>query len=269
MPRVSARCPLAAGLCRPLAAVFALLLLTACSTNDQSALQERSVEELYIAASNSLKGRDYKEASRLFDEVERQHPYSVWATKAQLMSGYALYMENRYGEAIAVLNRFIGLHPGNRDVDYAFYLKALCYYEQISNVENDQKKTKEALATLTEVVRRFPDSDYARDAKLKMDLAFDHLAGKHMAIGRYYLNKGEYLAAINRFRLVVADYQFTTHVPEALHRLVESYLSLGLASEAKAAAAVLGYNYPGTAWYIDSYALLTGGNPASKEEKEG
>jgi outer membrane protein assembly factor BamD len=174
------------------------------------------------------------------------------------MAAYAHYQENRYDDAINTLDRFIELNPGSEDVAYAYYLKAISYYEQISDVGRDQKMTQLALDSLQDVTRRFPDSEYARDAQLKIDLARDHLAGKHMTIGRYYLRQGEYLAAINRFQTVVEEYQTTTHVPEALHRLVEAYMALGVDNEAQATAAVLGYNYPGSDWYTDSYYLLTG-----------
>ncbi len=245
---------------RPLAIVVALAcLLAACSSgDDKPKYVERGVDDLYNSAVDQLQAANWAEAARLFDEVERQHPYSVWAIKAQLMAGYAHYEANRYDEAILALNRFVQLHPGNRDVPYALYLKALCYYEQISDVERDQQMSQEALGALQDLVRRFPDSKYARDARLKIDLTRDHLAGKEMEVGRYYLNKGDYLAAINRFRTVVDKYQTTTHVPEALHRLVEAYTSLGLKEEARRAAAVLGHNYPGSEWYMDSYELATG-----------
>ena len=204
-------------------------------------------------------------ASKQFDEVERQHPYSVWATKAQLMAAYTHYQNSKYDDAIIAADRFIQLHPGNRDVAYAYYLKALSYYEQITDVSRDQRVTERATKALEEVVRRFPDSQYGRDSKLKLDLTRDHLAGKEMEIGRYYLRQGQYLAAINRFRRVVENYQTTTHIPEALHRLTESYLALGVVEEAKQTAAVLGYNYPGSEWYTDSYALLTGSGSTVKQ----
>jgi outer membrane protein assembly factor BamD len=204
----------------------------------------------------------------MFDEVERQHPYSSWATQAQLMSAYAHYVNNEYDDAIIGLDHFIDLHPGHRSAPYAYYLKALCYYEQITDVGRDQKNTESALESLAEVVARFPNTDYSRDASLKLDLTRDHLAGKEMEIGRYYENRGEYLAAVNRFRTVVEKYQTTTHVPEALHRLVECYLALGVNDEAQTAGAVLGFNFPGTDWYQDSYALLTGQN-LQPEVKEG
>ncbi len=244
---------------RPLALVLALAgALAACSSEKEPKYVERGVDDLYNSAVNALEAGSWADAARLFDEVERQHPYSVWAIKAQLMAGYAQYEANRYDEAILALNRFIQLHPGHKDVPYALYLKALCYYEQISDVERDQQMSEQALGALQDLVRRFPDSKYARDARLKIDLTRDHLAGKEMEVGRYYLNRGDYLAAINRFRIVVDKYQTTTHVPEALHRLVEAYTALGLKDEARRAAAVLGHNYPGSEWYMDSYELATG-----------
>lgn len=250
------------------AIVLALGLLNACGGDDEVVYQERPVEQIYNTAMNYLEAGDYKQAAQQFDEVERQHPYSVWAVRAQLMAAFALYQDNKYDEAINTLDRFIQLNPGHDDVPYAYYLRGLSYYEQISDVGRDQSMTQRALAAFDELVRRFPDSRYARDAELKMDLTRDHLAGKHMEIGRYYQNQGYHLAAINRFQTVVEDYQTTTHVAEALHRLVESYLILGVYNEAKATAAVLGHNYPGSDWYIDSYALLTGEDLAPERDDE-
>jgi len=241
-----------------LIAVLALGLLVACESPADLEYVEEPVEDLYNQAMDLLSGGQHLEAAKLFDEVERQHPYSVWATKAQLMAAYAFYQKNKYDEAIIALDRFINLHPGNRDVGYAYYLKSLCYYEQISDVGRDQKMTELALRALEDVITRFPDSKYARDAQLKIDLTRDHLAGKEMEIGRYYQSRGHYLAAINRFRTVVEAFQATTHVPEALHRLTESYVALGVTDEAQTAAAVLGYNFPGSNWYMDSFALLEG-----------
>lgn len=240
-----------------LTAILAAALLAACAA-EKPAYVERPVEEIYNEAMNQLGQRNYVAAAKAFDEVERQHPYSVWATKAQLMSAFAYYQKNRYDEAIIALDRFIQLHPGNKEIGYAYYLKGLSYYEQISDVGRDQRMTDNALKSLQEVVTRFPDSIYARDAKLKIDLARDHLAGKEMEIGRWYLNQRQYLAAIGRFRSVIEQYQVTTHVPEALHRLTECYLGLGVKDEAQTAAAVLGYNFPGSPWYLDTYALLEG-----------
>jgi outer membrane protein assembly factor BamD len=258
---------------RPYRTAIALLfcaLLAGCAGKEDpnASYVERPVHVIYNNAVDALERREFGEAARLFDEVERQHPYSVWATKAQLMAGYANYQANKYGDALVALDRFIQLHPGNRDVPYAYYLKALSYYEQISDVSRDQRATQQALAALEEVIRRFPDTEYARDARLKIDLTRDHLAGKEMAVGRWYLRRGDYLAAINRFRRVVDTYQTTSHIPEALHRLSEAYAALGLKEEARKAAAVLGHNYPGSDWYIDSYALMTGEDVREKEEEK-
>ena len=239
-----------------LALPLALALLSACESDDELVFEERPVEELYNEAFDLMIQGDYEQSAELFDEVERQHPYSQWASKAQIMAAFAHYQRNSYDDSINALDRFIQLHPGNEDVAYAYYLKSLSYYEQISDVGRDQGMTQLALNSLDELVRRFPDSRYARDASLKIDLARDHLAGKHMEIGRFYQDRSEYLGAINRFRIVIDQYQTTTHVPEALHRLVECYLALGILAEAQSTAAVLGHNFPGTDWYSDSYALL-------------
>ena len=238
--------------------VATALVLVACEGAGGPEYVEEPVEDLYNEAMDLLGAGRRQEAAEVFDEVERQHPYSPWATKAQLMAAFAHYQKDQYDEAIIALDRFISLHPGNKDIAYAYYLKGLCYYEQISDVGRDQKMTELALRALNDIVTRFPDSKYARDAQLKMDLTRDHLAGKEMEIGRYYQKRGHYLAGINRFRTVVESFQSTTHVPEALHRLTESYVALGVTEEAQSAAAVLGYNFPGSEWYLDSYALLEG-----------
>jgi outer membrane protein assembly factor BamD len=235
----------------------ALLLLGCASSEPEiSELADRSVEDLYNTAQDLVAEGQYRQAAEAFDEVDRQHPYSQWATRAQMMAAYAYYQANMYDESIAAAERFIELHPGHEDVPYAYYLVGICNYEQISDVGRDQEFTQKALDSLNELIRRFPDSVYARDAQLKIDLARDHLAGKEMEIGRFYLSRQAYVAAINRFRNVVETYQTTTHVPEALHRLVESYLALGVRPEAQNAAAVLGHNFPGSPWYERSYALL-------------
>jgi outer membrane protein assembly factor BamD len=249
------------------AALAAAFFLVACGKEEEPYV-ERPPEELYNSGYAFMQEGSYDKAAKAFDEVERQHPYSPWATQAQLMSAYAYYQEDKYDDAVIALDRFIELHPGNRNVAYAYYLKALCYYEQIVDVGRDQKNTQLALDSLTEVVNRFPNTDYARDAALKIDLTRDHLAGKEMNIGRFYEEREQYLAAINRYRRVIELYQTTSQVPEALHRLTECYLALGIKDEAQTAAAVLGYNYPGSQWYEDSYKLL-GAENLKPEKKEG
>lgn len=219
---------------------------------------ETPVEILYNRALDDLGQQEYKLAAKEFEEVDRQHPYSVWATKAQIMAAFTYYQANKYDDAIIALDRFIQLHPGHKDIPYAYYLKGLCFYEQISDVGRDQRITQQALDALAEVVKRYPDTPYARDARLKVELTIDHLAGKEMLVGRYYQKQQQFVGAINRYRMVIERYQTTTHVPEALHRLVECYLALGVKQEAQEAAAVLGYNFPGSDWYADSYFLMTG-----------
>ena len=227
---------------------------------------ERPVEEIYNEALVVLEQRNYDEAAYLFDEVERQHPYSNWATKAQLMSAYSFYQDDAFDSAVIALDRFIRLHPTSPDAPYAYYLKALCYYEQISNVTRDQNMTEVATKILKEIIKRFPKSKYAKDAKLKLDLTRDHLAGKEMEVGRYYHKQGHYLAAINRFKTVVVEFQSTTHVPEALHRLAETYIAIGIKLEAQKVAAILGHNFPGSPWYTDSFALVEGKLIKPKED---
>lgn len=235
---------------------MAAAALAACSGPRGSDYEERPVETLYEEAFRNLELKRFNEAVAFFDEVERQHPYSPWARRSMLMSAYASYEANEYEDAIASIDRFLALHPGNKDAPYAYYLRAICYYERIQDVNRDQALTADALNALNEVVRRYPGTDYARDARLKVDMTRDHLAGKEMLVGRFYLKQEKHIAAINRFRRVIEEYQTTTHAPEALHRLTEAYLELGLFDEAQASAAVLGYNFPGSRWYADSYRML-------------
>jgi outer membrane protein assembly factor BamD len=231
-------------------------------------IPDEPAEALYNQGMAALQTGNISDATRFFEEVEKQHPYSAIAPQAEIMDAYAYYRGNRYDEAVTALDHFLDLHPGNKDAAYAYYLKALCYYEQIEDVRRDQKTTEQALAALQEVVDRFPNTPYARDAALKIDLSRDHLAGKDMEIGRWYEDRLQYLAAINRFRSVVEKYQTTSHVPEALERLTECYLALGVTDEAQTAAAVLGYNYPGSSWYQVSYDLLKAKN-LKPEKKPG
>jgi len=236
-----------------------LLVLTACGgggSEEAKNLPVGPVEQLYNNGVDALNARRYSTASEQFAAVEQNYPYSSWAVNAQLMSGYTSYLQNKYTDALATLDRFIQLHPAHRDIAYAYYLRALCYYEQIADIQRDQRGTEEAMNALQDVVNRFPGTAYARDASLKVDLCRDHLAGKEMEIGRFYQKQHLYEAAIGRYQRVVDNYQTTNHVPEALHRLTEIYLVLGLPSEARKTASVLGYNYPGSPWYEDSYTQL-------------
>ncbi|UIJ46670.1 outer membrane protein assembly factor BamD [Sphingomonas cannabina] len=228
----------------------------------------RDVGTLYSAAKDRLDRHDYKLAAALFDEVERQHPYSIWARRAQLMGAFSYYLARDYTQAIQSAQRFLSVHPGNRDAPYAYYLIALSYYEQINDVTRDQKISQQALDALGELMRRYPNTRYAADARLKVDLVRDHLAGKEMEIGRFYEARGQWLAASMRFRAVIDQYQATTHAPEALMRLTETYLALGLHDEAQKSAAVLGANYPGTDWYEHAYKLIQE-HPPSTAAPEG
>ena len=229
-----------------------------------------TVEELYNNGVDALNAKRYNAAVNQFDEVEQNYPYSSWAVNAQLMHGYAEYLQNHYTESIGSLDRYIQLHPTNANAPYAYYLRALGYYEQIADIQRDQKGTEQAMAALQDVVNRFPDSAYARDARLKIDLCRDHLAGKEMEIGRWYQGQKLYAGAIGRFQRVIDDYQTTNHTPEALHRLTEIYLTLGLTDQARHTAAVLGHNYPGSVWYEDSYGDLAENNmvPAAPREAQ-
>jgi outer membrane protein assembly factor BamD len=240
----------------------------AISPDLAAADQTEPVGPLYNKGLEQMQSGEYRTAAKTFGEVERQHPYSAWATKAQLMQAYAQYQRNAYDEAINAAQRFITLHPGHKDASYAYYLIALCNYEQIIDVRRDQTNTQKALASLEEVSKRYPGTAYAQDAQAKATLARDHLAGKEMEIGRYYLKKGSYLAGINRFKRVITEYQNTSHTPEALYRLTEGYLALGVRSEAQTAAAVLGYKYPNSQWYQDAYALLQNDGILPAENKE-
>jgi outer membrane protein assembly factor BamD len=260
------------------AALVSALLMTGTAglAADKKASKEnnryvaRDVETLYNAAKNQLDRKRFKIAAVLFDEVERQHPYSVWARRAELMSAFSHYLAQDYPESIESAQRFLSIHPGNRDAPYAQYLIAVAYYEQISDVNRDQKISAQALDAMGELIRRYPDSAYAADARLKVDLINDHLAGREMNIGRFYQRRHEWLASVTRFRKVVDSYQTTSHVPEALLRLTESYLELGVLEQAQHSAAVLGANFPGSDWYERAYALIqkNEGAPAAEKAKK-
>lgn len=233
------------------------IVLNGCSQNDNM-YADKDVEVLYTMGKEKLDNDNFDEAAEAFDELDRQHPYSDWATKAQLMKGYAYYKAQKYPKAMAAIESFIQLHPGHEDAPYAHYMRALCYYEQIFHVQRDQKMAEQAAKSMQEVFTRYPESPYARDAKMKYELTMDHLAGKEMTVGRYYLKKDGFAAAANRFRAVVEYYNGTSHVPEALHRLVECYTAMGLEKEALETAAVLGHNFPSSPWYADTYYLVKG-----------
>lgn len=244
-----------------LVAAAATLPLAACAHGGgknkvDTAYVARDVSSLYSSAKKYQDAGDHEQAAKLFDEVERQHPYSIWARRAQLMSAFNYYVAKKYTNAISSAQRFLTIHPGNAEAPYAQYLIAMSYYEQIDDVTRDQTTTQQASDAFGELIRRYPDTRYAQDARLKVDLIKDHLAGKEMEIGRFYQRSGQWLAATYRFRSVVDTYQTTTDAPEALERLVECYLALGMPQEAQKAGAVLGRNYPGTWWYRQSLKLL-------------
>ena len=251
-----------------LAILAAITPLAGCAsgskrTRADTSYVARDVNTLYNAAKYRLDRGQYTIAAALFDEVERQHPYSVWARRAQLMSAFSYYLAKDHTKSIESARRFLAIHPGNKDAPYALYLIALNHYEQIEDVNRDQSISKQALDALGELVRRYPETRFAADARLKIDLVRDHLAGKEMEIGRFYQRRQQWLASVVRFRTVIDEYQTTTHTPEALMRLTESYLALGIPAEAKKAAAVLGANYPGTKWYERAYELVQKHAPAA------
>ena len=237
--------------------LLVLLLNISCSKKEiKDIYVERSVDEIYNSAMNLLENNKYKKASSEFEEVERLYPYSIWATRAQLMSAYVYYKLNNYDLSISASNRYIELHPGANDIDYALYIIALCYYKEINDFRRDQSNTSKALDAFNNLIRRFPNSEYTRDSKLKLDLVKDHLAAREMDVGRTYQKLDNYIAAINRFKVVVDSYSKTSQLPEALARLTELYFTLGLYDEAKVYASVLGHNYPNNKWYSYSYSLF-------------
>ena len=263
-------------LARLLALLFLAVPLGACSSFGDwfSAKEDRVLDDpadkLYNEGLFLLnEKRDFKAAAKRFEEVDRQHPYSEWARKALLMSAFAHYESRDYEETITAAKRYVTLHPGSGDAAYAQFLIASSYYDQIPDVSRDQGRTEKAVQALEEVVRKFPNTEYAASAKKKVDIARDQMAGKEMEIARYYLNKKDFTGAINRFKVVVTQYQTTRHVEEALTRLTEAYMALGIVDEAQTAAAVLGHNFPDSRWYKDAYNLVKAGgleptiNPSS------
>ena len=260
---------------RALAGCLALALvavpLMGCSyfNKDDDYVRDDPADKLYNEGLFLLNNKqDYKEAAKKFDEVDRQNPYSDWARKALLMSAYSYYQAQEYSDCITSAQRYVTLHPGSPDAAYAQYLIGSSYYDQILDVTRDQARAEKAINSLEEVMRKYPDSEYATAAKKKIDMARDQLAGKEMEIGRFYLNKRDVIGAINRFKVVVTQYQTTRHVEEALERLTECYLSLGILDEAQTAAAVLGHNFPDSDWYKDAYNRVkrAGGEPNENKE---
>jgi len=253
---------------KKLIAFMCFVALSGCSTAPDEEYADRLVEDLYNEAADLYDNGNYTKAAKTFIEVERQHPYSNWALRAQLRAGEAFYQAKKYEDAVETFNVFIQLHPAHSDIAYAHYMVGMCYYEQIPTIERDQQVTEMAMKSFRLLTQRYPRTLYAKDAGLKLDLINDQIGGKEMEVGRFYLQNGSYLAALNRFKGVVQQFQTSSHTPEALHRIVECYLSLGLIDEARATAAVLGHNYPGNHWYEDSYRLMQQFDPQQKQVEE-
>jgi outer membrane protein assembly factor BamD len=244
--------------------------LAGCSSlfeEKQVVLPDEPADKLYNEGLTLLNKREYVDAAKKFEEVDRQHPYSEWARKSLLMSAFAYYEVGEHEETIQAARRYVALHPGSPDAAYAQYLMASSYYDQIPDVTRDQARTERAMQALDEVVRKYPNTEYAESSRRKLEVARDQLAGKEMMIGRYYLEKRNYTGAINRFKAVVTQYQTTRHVEESLMRLSEAYMALGIVNEAQTAAAVLGHNFPDSPWYRDAYKLVqSGGQPQENKQ---
>lgn len=230
-------------------------------------LADQPADLLYNEGLTLLNKKDFAAAAKKFEEVDRQHPYSEWGRKSLLMSAYAYYEGQKHPETVAAARRYLALHPGSADAAYAQYLAAAALFDEIPNIELDQRRTETALEALNEVIRKYPDSEYATSSRRKIDVARDQLAAKEMVTGRFYLKNRNYTGAINRFKVVVTKYQNTRHVEEALARLTEAYMSLGIVNEAQTAAVVLGHNFPDSPWYKDAYALVTTGGAVPREDK--
>jgi outer membrane protein assembly factor BamD len=252
-----------------LALMFAVLLAGCLFNKDDDYVPEDPADKLYNEGLFLLNSKqDYAGAAKKFDEVDRQNPYSDWARKALLMSAFSYYQAQKYDDCVNAAKRYVTLHPGSPDAAYAQYLIGMSYYDQILDVNHDQARADKAVGALEEVVRKYPDTEYALNAKKKIDMARDQLAGKEMEIGRFYMKKRDFTGAINRFKVVVTHYQTTREVEEALERLTEAYISLGILDEAQTAAAVLGHNFPDSPWYKDAYKLVknAGGEPTENKE---
>lgn len=246
--------------------VIALGVVLAGCSKEEEPYVERPVGDIYNEAMDLLENKKFEAAASAFDEVERQHPYSDWASRAQVMAGYAHYRGQKYDRAIPAFESFTQLHPAHPDVPYALYMTGLCYYEQLGPSTRDQEDTFESLRVFRELGRRFPDVAYTKDARLKVNVLLDALAGKEMEVGRYYMSRQAYQAAIPRFQVVTKEYGTTKHVEEALLRQVECYQALGLKGQAQKTAAVLGHNYPGSSWYLEAYRIAGGPKPLENTE---
>lgn len=259
----------AAMLGRALAMVGLVLVLAACTSDKDIQIPDDPADKLYNEGLYLLQNKkDAKAAAKKFEEVDRQHPYSDWARKALIMSAYSYYEAQEYDETINAAKRYVTLHPGSPDAAYAQYLIGSSYYENIPDITRDQARTEKAINELEEVIRRYPNTEYATSAKKKIDVCRDQLAGREMMVGRWELEKKNYIGAINRFKLVVTRYQTTRHVEEALMRLSEAYMALGIVQEAQTAAAVLGHNFPDSPWYKDAYSLVKTGGVEPSENKD-
>jgi len=251
-------------------AAFVLVagLLAACADDKNKIAPDEPADKLYNEGLTLLNQKEYVDSAKKFEEVDRQHPYSDWGRKSLLMAAFAYYEGGKYDDTITAAKRYVTLHPGSGDAAYAQYLMASAYFDQIPDVTRDQGRTEKAMQALAEVARKYPDTEYADSAKKKIEVARDQLAGKEMMVGRFYLEKRNFIGAINRFKTVVTQYQTTRHVEEALMRLTECYMSLGIVNEAQTAAAVLGHNFPSSPWYLDAYKLVQTGGAEPRENKD-
>jgi outer membrane protein assembly factor BamD len=254
----------------PCLAACALLagLLAGCADDKNKIAPDEPADKLYNEGLTLLNQKEFVDSAKKFEEVDRQHPYSDWGRKSLLMAAFAYYEGGKYDDTITAAKRYVTLHPGSADAAYAQYLMASAYFDQIPDISRDQARTERAMQVLAEVARKYPDTEYAESAKKKIEVARDQLAGKEMMVGRFYLEKRNFIGAINRFKAVVTQYQTTRHVEEALMRLAECYMALGIVNEAQTAAAVLGHNFPSSPWYQDAYKLVQTGGGEPRENKD-
>ncbi|HEY4863434.1 MAG TPA: outer membrane protein assembly factor BamD [Xanthobacteraceae bacterium] len=243
-------------------------LLAGCADDKNAIAPDEPADKLYNEGLTLLNKKEFVDSAKKFEEVDRQHPYSDWGRKSLLMAAFAYYEGGKYDDTIMAAKRYVTLHPGSSDAAYAQYLMASAYFDQIPDVSRDQARTERAMQVLAEVARKYPDTEYAESAKKKIEVARDQLAGKEMTIGRFYLDRRDFIGAINRFKAVVTQYQTTRHVEEALMRLTECYMALGIVNEAQTAAAVLGHNFPSSPWYQDAYKLVQTGGSEPRENKD-